>query len=66
MTILCLLLFSISCSGRVPYITADDYGKYLNETLAKIHANIPKVFVNVILAGNLSEVPMYRSLKKFN
>ena len=45
-----------SCSGHFPGLTADDYQKYLNETLAEIHKNIPKVFVNLVLMGNISEV----------
>ena len=53
---LCLLSVHHSCSGDVPTITADDFEKNLRETLEEVRKHIPKLFVNLVLLGNLSEV----------
>ena len=45
-----------SCSGDVPTITADDFENNMRETLEEVRKNIPKLFVNLVLLGNLSEV----------
>ena len=45
-----------SCSGDFPFLTADDYEYHLRETLEEVRKNIPRVFVNLVLVGNLSEV----------
>ncbi|XP_065915128.1 phospholipase B1, membrane-associated-like [Dysidea avara] len=46
----------LGCSGDVPYLTADDYEKYMTELMEEIHNNIPKVFVNYMLLFNVSQV----------
>ena len=43
-----------SCSGDVPTITADDFEKNMQETLEEVCKNIPKLFVNLVLLGNIS------------
>ena len=45
-----------SCSGDVPTLTADDFEKHLRETLEEVRKHIPKLFVNLVLLGNISEV----------
>jgi len=45
-----------SCSGNFSQLTADDYEMHLREILEEIRKNIPKVFVNLVLIGNISEV----------
>ena len=45
-----------SCSGEVPTINPDDYDKYLRDVLEEVRKNIPKVFVSLVLMGNISEV----------
>ena len=49
-------IFHHSCSGDFPFLTADDYEYHLRETLEEVRKNIPRVFVNLVLIGNLSEV----------
>ena len=49
-------IFKISCSGDVPTLTADDFEKNMRETLEEVHKHIPKLFVNLVLLGNISEV----------
>lgn len=44
------------CSGDVPTLTPDDFEKHLRETLEEIRKSIPKVFVNLVPLGNISEV----------
>ena len=46
----------ISCSGDVPNLTPDDFEKNMRETLEEVRKYIPKVFVNLVLLGNISEV----------
>ncbi|XP_019859140.1 PREDICTED: phospholipase B1, membrane-associated-like [Amphimedon queenslandica] len=41
----------LGCSGKVPILTPDDF-----ESLEKVRANIPRVFVNVVEIFNLSLV----------
>ena len=43
------------CSEVVPTLTPADFEKHLREVLDEI-SKIPKVFVNLVLAGNLSGV----------
>ena len=51
------------CSEIVPTLTPDDFEKHLRETLDEVQ-KIPKVFVNLVLAGNLSGVsPVKHSVK---
>ena len=45
-----------SCSGDVPTIMADDFKKNIRETLEEVCKPIPKLFVNLVLLGNISEV----------
>jgi dihydrodipicolinate synthase/N-acetylneuraminate lyase len=45
-----------SCSGDIPTLTVDDYDKHLREVLKEVESKIPKVFVNLVLMGNLSGV----------
>jgi hypothetical protein len=45
-----------SCSGDVPNLTPDDFEKHMTETLEEVRKHIPKVFVNLVLLGNISEV----------
>ena len=49
-------IFHYSCSGDFSFLTADDYEYHLRETLEEVRKNIPRVFVNLVLIGNLSEV----------
>ena len=49
-------MFIISCSGEVPSLTPDDFEKHLTETLEEVRKHIPKLFVNLVLLGNISEV----------
>ena len=51
---LCINL--LSCSGDVPNLTPDDFEKHMRETLEELRKNIPKLFVNLVLLGNISEV----------
>ena len=44
-----------SCSGDVPTITADNFERNMRETLEEVCKNIPKLFVNLVLLGNISE-----------
>lgn len=48
--------FSCSCSGVVPTLTVNDYEHHLREVLEEVRKHIPKVFVNLVLLGNISEV----------
>jgi hypothetical protein len=45
-----------SCSGDIPALRADEYDKHLRDVLKEVEAKIPKVFVNLVLMGNLSWV----------
>lgn len=40
----------------MPTLTVDDYDKHLRNVLKEVKAHIPKVFVNLVLMGNISEV----------
>ena len=44
-----------SCSGDVPTITADNFEKNVQEIwiLEEVRKNIPKLFVNLVLLGNI-------------
>ena len=46
----------------MPTITADDFEKNLLETLEEVRKNIPKLFVNLVLLGNISEVSDLKQL----
>ena len=48
-------MFLYRCSETVPTLTPDDFEKHLRETLDEVQKR-PKVFVNLVLAGNLSGV----------
>ena len=50
-----LMLYVYSCSGDVPTITTDDFEKNMRETLEEVRKNVPKLFVNLVLLGNISE-----------
>ena len=56
--ILILILVIRSCSGDVQIITAesDDFEKNTREMLKEVRKNIPKLSVNLVLLGNISEV----------
>ena len=58
------LLFCSCCSSG---ITADNYETNLRSALEVIRQNVPRVFVNLVPMGNLSEVNMsvYHSKNKF-
>ena len=43
-------------SVDVPNLTADDFEKHMRETLEEVRKHIPKLFVNLVLLGNISEV----------
>ena len=45
-----------SCSGDIPTLTADAFDKHLRETLEEVRKHIPKLFVNLVLLSNISEV----------
>ena len=45
-----------SCSGSVPFLTADDFEKHLVAVLEKVRENIPRVFVNIGELFNISLV----------
>ena len=47
---------SCSCSGDVPNLTPDDFEKHMRQTLEEVRKHIPKLFVNLVLLGNISEV----------
>ena len=51
-----LIFFKISCSGDVPFITADDFEHNLRDVLEEVRTNIPRVFVNLVQIFNLSMV----------
>ncbi len=53
---MCVCVCTFSCSGEIPDINPVDYDKYLREVLEEVRQNIPKVFVNLVLMGNISEV----------
>ena len=40
----------------MPTITADNFEKNMRETLEEVQKHIPKLFVNLVLLGNISEV----------
>ena len=44
------------CSGDVPTLTPEDFEMNLNKTLEEVRKKIPKLFVNLVLMGNISEV----------
>jgi len=44
------------CSGEYPYLNPNDYDHFLREVLEEVRENVPKVFVNLVLMGNISEV----------
>ena len=46
----------LGCSGMFPTLTADDYYIHLMEVLEEVRTKIPKVFVNLVQLGNLSEI----------
>ena len=50
------MIDDFSCSGKIPTLTADDYEEHMREVLEKVRQHIPKVFVNLVLMGNLSGV----------
>jgi hypothetical protein len=45
-----------SCSGDIPALRVDKYDKHLRDVLKEVEAKIPRVFVNLVLMGNLSWV----------
>ena len=49
-------MFYFRCSGDVPTLTPKDFETNLRDTLEEVRKNIPKVFVNLVLLGNISEV----------
>lgn len=49
-------LITVRCSGDVPTLTPEDFEKNLNRTLEEVRKKIPKLFVNLVLMGNISEV----------
>ena len=52
-----IVLFYIwSCSGDVPFTTANDFEKYLHDVLEEIRNKIPRVFVNIVELFNISMV----------
>ncbi len=51
---------SCRCSETVPTLTPDDFEKHLRETLDEI-MKIPRVFVNLVLTGNISGVSKHAS-----
>ncbi len=53
MYILCVLA---RCLGVFPSLTPDEWEYHMNEVLSEVYKQIPKVFVNLILIGNISEV----------
>ncbi len=46
------------CSGFFPSLSPDEWEYHMNEVLSEVYKQIPKVFVNLILIGNISEVPI--------
>ena len=46
----------VRCSGKFPSLTVDDYENHTREVLEEVRKNIPKVFVNLVLLGNISGV----------
>ena len=50
------ILSLCSCSGDIPTLTVNDYEHHLREIIKEVEAKIPKVFVNLVLMGNVSEV----------
>ena len=50
-------IVALSCSGDFPTLTADDYYTHLMDVLEEVRTKIPKVFVNLVSLGNISEVP---------
>lgn len=49
------VLMDCSCSGDIPNLTPADFEYHLREVLNEI-MKIPKVFVNLVLVGNISGV----------
>ncbi|XP_064393239.1 phospholipase B1, membrane-associated-like isoform X3 [Halichondria panicea] len=45
----------LACSEIVPTLTPDDFEKHLRETLDEV-MKIPRVFVNLVLTGNISGI----------
>ena len=44
------------CSNEFPDLNPDDYDQFLRKVLEEVRENVPKVFVNLVLLGNISEV----------
>ena len=44
------------CFGEVFTLTGEDFEQHVRDVLEELRKNIPKLFINMVLLGNVTEV----------